>query len=258
MTTGRLDLDLSGKVVLISGTGGGQGRAAALLFAAHGATVVGCDVNDRANRETAEILAAAGHVMTASEAMDLSDPDQARRWIDGAAETHGRLDVLYNNGSAARFGPFGQIPIEDWHFTVRNEIDIVYFCCHFAWPHLIRAGGVIINTASVAGQIGSQSSQMVPHSAAKGAVIGMTKQLAVEGAPHGIRCVSISPGGVATPGTREMLENPTIRQQVIGKSLIPRIAEPEEVASLALFLASGATSYITGADFLVDGGMCAH
>ena len=248
----------SGKVVLITGTGGGQGREAALRFSAGGATVVGCDLDVKANEETRrQVRAAGGEKMSAFAPVDLGDPEQARRWVEDAASAHGRVDVVYNNASAARFGPIDQMSVEDWQFTVRNELDLVFYVTRFAWPHLALRGGVIINTASVAGHVGSHVSPIVAHAATKGAVIAMTRQLAVEGAPVGIRVVSISPGPIETPGTRELLADPVAREMLLGGALIRRIGQPSDVVSLALFLASDDASYITGTDFIVDGGLTA-
>ncbi|MCK9563832.1 MAG: SDR family oxidoreductase, partial [Bacteroidales bacterium] len=175
----------------------------------------------------------------------------------GAAQRHGRIDVVYNNASAARFAPFGELNVEDWRFTMRNEADLVFHVCRFAWPYLIRRGGVIINTASVSGHAGTRAAPQVAHSAAKGAVLAMTKQLAVEGAPYGVRAVSISPGVIESPGTELLLKDPVARDIMLGDALLQRPGQCVEVASLALFLAADAAGYITGADFLVDGGRMA-
>jgi NAD(P)-dependent dehydrogenase (short-subunit alcohol dehydrogenase family) len=143
---------LANKVALISGTGGGQGRAAALHFAEEGAIVVGCDVNADANRETVKLVVAAGGIMTApADALDLSTSKGAQAWIDSAIADHGRIDVLYNNASAPRLAPIDKLSDEDWYFTLRNELDIVFFPTRAAWPHLAVRGGVIINIGSISG-----------------------------------------------------------------------------------------------------------
>ncbi|OYX92090.1 MAG: dehydrogenase, partial [Caulobacter sp. 35-67-4] len=130
---------LEGRVALISGTGGGQGRAAALRFAADGAVIVGCDVNDEAGAETARLVRDSGGVMT-TMVCDLGDPEGARAWVDGAVADHGRIDIVYNNASAARFGSIADLSIEDWRFTIRNELDLVFLTTKFAWPHLAKQG----------------------------------------------------------------------------------------------------------------------
>jgi NAD(P)-dependent dehydrogenase (short-subunit alcohol dehydrogenase family) len=244
---------LQGKVVLITGTGGGQGRAASLRFAAAGAHVVGCDVKDEGNRETAALVRKAGGSIVTMQPVDLGDPKGAQQWIDAAASLHGRIDVLYNNASAARFAPIETFSVEDWQFTIRNELDLVFYPTRFAWPWLQKQGGVIINAASVAGLTGSAVGGTA-HAATKGAIISMTRHLAVEGAPHGIRVNSISPGVVESPGTAPMLADPAFREMMLAGNLIKRVGQPEDIAGVALFLASDDAAYMTGANIVVDGG----
>jgi meso-butanediol dehydrogenase / (S,S)-butanediol dehydrogenase / diacetyl reductase len=239
---------LDGKVALITGVGGGQGREAVLRFAAEGATVVGCDIDGEAGL-TADIEATG---------IDLGDPEQARRWVESAGERHGRIDIVYNNGSAAKFGSIAELSVEDWHFTIRNELDLVFFVTKYAWPVLVRSGGgTIINVASVAGWTGNRSVPFVAHMAAKGGVIAVTRQLAAEGGPVGIRAVSISPGTIVTPGTADVLAVPEVRDALVGQTLIARLGQPADVVALAVFLASDEAGFITGSDFIVDGGLTA-
>jgi meso-butanediol dehydrogenase / (S,S)-butanediol dehydrogenase / diacetyl reductase len=253
MGEGRLE----GKVALISGTASGQGRAAALRFTAEGALVVACDVNADGARETVSLVEAAGGAMTSMEPVDLGDPDAAHRWVEDAAAVHGRIDILYNNASVARMGTVPDMTIEDWQFTIRNEIDLVFYTTKYAWPHLAERGGVIVNVASAAGWVGSRVAPIVAHAAAKGAILAMTRQMAVEGAAHGIRVVSISPGAITTPATAVLFDNPETSDMLIGNSLIRRAGQPDEVVNLAVFLTSDEASYVTGADFVVDGGLLA-
>ncbi len=252
-----MDGRLQGKVALITGTGGGQGREAALRFAAEGAIVVGCDIDAPANEATATLVREAGGRMSAAAPVDLGGPEEARRWVEQAAEAHGRIDILYNNASAARFGKVADLSIEDWRFTIRNELDLVFHTTKFAWPFLAAQGGVIINIASVAGWGGSAHAGLVAHAATKGAVVALTRQLALEGAPLGIRAASISPGFILTPGTAKALENPAVLKSVLDHIPLNRPGRPSEVVGLALFLASAEGAYITGSDFVVDGGMMA-
>jgi NAD(P)-dependent dehydrogenase (short-subunit alcohol dehydrogenase family) len=247
---------LEGRVALISGTGGGQGRAAALRFVADGAIVAGCDVNADLDVETVELVRRAGGTMT-SQACDLADPVQAKEWVDRAGREHGRVDIVYNNASAARFGPVPDLSVEDWRFTLRNELDLVFLTTKYAWPHLAERGGVIINIASTAGWQGSRGNGGTAHSATKGGVIALTRQLALEGAPLGIRANSISPGFIITPGTRAFAENPVVREKLLAGIPLGRPGEPEDVVGMAAFLASDEASFITGADIIIDGGMSA-
>lgn len=249
-------VSLHGKVALITGTGGGQGRAAALRFAAAGALVVGCDVKEEGSRETESQVKAAGGAMVSMAPVDLSDPEQARAWVDQAAALRGRIDILYNNASSARFAPFESFTVEDWRYTVRNELDLVFHTTRWAWPYLQRQGGVVINTASVAGIAGSGPGGAA-HAATKGAVIALGKQLAFEGAASGIRVVTISPGVVESPGTAPLLADPQTRELLISRNLIRRAGLSDEIAGVALFLAGADAAFITGANIVVDGGRIA-
>lgn len=248
---------LEGKVALITGTGGGQGRVAALRFAAEGALVVGCDVHAEDNEETVRLVREAGGTMTGMAPVDLGDPEEARTWIEAAAAVHGAVDILYNNASAARFGPVADFSIEDWRFTVRNELDLIFYTIKYAWPHLTRRGGVVITVGSTAGLVGARHTPKVAHSATKGAVIAMTRQLAAEGAEHGVRAVCISPGAIETPGTASFFADPEVRRALLEPQLVARTGVPEDVTELAAFLASDAAGFITGANFVVDGGLTA-
>jgi len=250
---------LEGKVALITGIGGGQGREAALRFAAEGATVVGCDIDAATAAETlAAVRSAGSDADIAATSVDLGDPEQARSWVEAAAERHGRIDVVYNNGSAAKFGTIAELSVEDWRFTIRNELDLVFFVTKYAWPVLVRSGGgTVINVASVAGWTGNRAVPFVAHMASKGGVIALTRQLAAEGGPVGIRAVSISPGTIVTPGTADVLAVPEVRDALTSQTLVPRLGQPSDVVALAVFLASDEAGYITGSDFVVDGGLTA-
>jgi NAD(P)-dependent dehydrogenase (short-subunit alcohol dehydrogenase family) len=249
---GRLD----GRVALITGTAGGQGAAAARLFAVEGATVVGCDLDsDRAHAVAAEVVAAGG-AMTVDAPVDLSDPDAAAAWVDGAAARAGGIDILYNNASAPRVGPFEEMTFEDWRFTQRNELDLIYTVTRAAWPHLVaRDGGVIINTASVSAHRGATFIEQAAHGAAKGGVLAITRHLAASGARHGIRANSISPGLIVTEQIVPFLDEPghPVREMLRAHPL-GRLGEPEDVARVALFLASDDAAYLNAVDIVIDGG----
>ena len=248
ITAGRL----IGKVALISGTGSGQGRAAAARFAQEGALVVGCDVNAAGNAETLDMVRALGLDMTELSPLDPALPGGATEWINRAVALHGRIDVLYNNAGASRHGAIESLSEEDWRFTMKNEIDIVFFPTQAAWPHLRHSHGVIISTGSVAGHLGIPT--QTAHCAGKAAVSALARSFAAAGAPDGIRSFAISPGPIMVEGGKKFYADPARVAAASASTLLGRMGEPAEVAGLACFLASDESSYMTGVDIPVDAG----
>jgi NAD(P)-dependent dehydrogenase (short-subunit alcohol dehydrogenase family) len=246
-----LEIRLDGKVALITGIGGGQGRAAALLFAQSGASVIGCDLKADGCDDTLRMAKESGLQIQSRAPVDLGDRAQARGWVGWAASVHGQIDILYNNASATRLEPFETQTDESWDFTMRNEIDLVATVTRAAWPYLKARGGVVLTTASIAGFQPLTGVPSVAHGAAKAAMLGFTKQIACEGAAHNIRAVSISPGFISTPATDEQ---PMAKDYAIARNYIKRVGVPEDIASAALFLASDLAGYITGTDLVIDGG----
>ena len=199
---------LEGKRVLVSGTGGGIGRATAVLCAREGAHVVGCDLHPETSQETVELVRAGGGRMDAIAPVDLSTEDGARDWVDAAADLAGGVDVLVNNASAIRFGPIDGLSFADWSFTIRNELNIVFLVTRAAWPYLVAAGGgSIVNVASISASRGAFFMPQNAHGAAKGGVLALTYQLVVEGGPHGIRVNAVSPAMTETPHTSPLLQD---------------------------------------------------
>jgi meso-butanediol dehydrogenase/(S,S)-butanediol dehydrogenase/diacetyl reductase len=250
---------LAGKVALITGTAGGQGRAAALLFAQEGARIVGCDLKEEMSRETVAMVKAAGGTMTAMEPVDLGDSATARAWINEAAAVYDGFDILYNNASLPRFASIATMSDEDWHYTIRNELHLMFYACSAAWPHLVaRGGGSIINIGSISGISALPDTPgSIAHATTKGAVIAMTRELALEGGPHGIRANTISPGAILTPATEPAFADPEFMRSHTANTMLGRIGTPEDIARAALFLASDESSWVTGANFLIDGGFSA-
>jgi len=248
---------LDGKVALITGTGGQQGRAAARLFTREGAKVVGCDINRESADETVKAVRAAGGQMVSMAPVDLSTIDGAQKWVAESVAAFGGIDILYNNASQPKMGTFGTMPPADWNFTIQNELDIVYYVTFAAWPHLIeRGGGSVINTSSAAAVRGVPGFEQSAHAAAKAGVMGLTTSLVSEGGPHRIRVNTITPGPIRHPMVEPWLAdtgNPF--SKMIARIPMGRIGEPEDVARLALFLASDESSFISGANIVIDGGL---
>jgi len=234
---------LAGRVALITGTAGGQGAVAAELFAAEGATVVGCDVKE-----------APGVAR-----VDLTDEEAVRRWVDGAAAEHGGIDILYANAGATRFHPLEEVTAQEWDFVLRHELDVVFFPVKHAWRHLKGStSAAVVLVGSTAGMTGSMTNGRVAHTVTKAGVIALTRQLAAEGAPHGIRVNCVSPGMIETPATRGDLLAPDHPMRRIASAIpLGRIGSAEEAVRCALFLASADASYVTGANLVVDGGWSA-
>jgi meso-butanediol dehydrogenase/(S,S)-butanediol dehydrogenase/diacetyl reductase len=246
---------LDGKRVLITGTAGGQGEAAQALFAREGARIVGCDLQDGAAERTAAALRADGHEVT-GHTVDISDPDAAERWVEEGVERLGGIDVLYNNAAGHGFAPFADMTLQTWRHVMRVELDIIFHTTHPAWKYLQHGGGSIINTASMSGIRGIAPLGQAAHAAAKGGVIGLTKTLAAEGAPDGIRANAISPGFVKSPGTDAAVGD-ELRAFQMNMHLIRRPGTGADIAYLALYLASDESGWVTGQNYSIDGGVTA-
>jgi NAD(P)-dependent dehydrogenase (short-subunit alcohol dehydrogenase family) len=185
----------------------------------------------------------------------LSNAVECRALVDFAVRAFGRIDVLFNNAAMAYFNWLEDISDEEWDRNRREEVDLVFYLTRAAWPHLKSSRGVVVNTASLTALMSFKNLGSLAHTTAKAGIIGMTRQLAMEGREHGIRANSISPGVIETNQTREQLKDPAWASYMLGKTLLGRLGRPEEVASVALFLASAESSYVTGVDIVVDGGM---
>jgi len=251
---------LSNKVAIITGGARGIGKVAAKLFAEEGAKVVVADIDVAGGFQTAEDIRAVGGKAFFQQT-DLTDAVQAEKLMQVTVEAFGRLDILYNNAALNHFAQIVDTEEADWDRVMKVNVKSVFLCCKYAIP-VMRAdgGGSIINTGSAASLVGLRN--LAVYTASKGAVLQLTRNMALDYAKDGIRVNALCPGVTATEMTEQVIEadsDPVAARERFDR-VIPRgtMASPIEIARVALFLASDEASYITGAAIPADGGYTAE
>jgi NAD(P)-dependent dehydrogenase (short-subunit alcohol dehydrogenase family) len=251
-------LRLPGKVALITGAGSGIGRESAVLFASEGASIVVVDLNDKGGRETVAAVEGAGGRAVYVHA-DVSSADESAHMIATAERTFGKLHVLFNNAGIMDGRDDDAVSTDEtiWDVTMNVNARGVFLGCKYGIPALRRAGGgSIINTASFVARLGAATPQ-IAYTASKGAVLAMTRELAIVHARENIRVNALCPGPLKTELLMKVLDTDAKKQRRLVHIPMGRFGTAAEIARAALFLASDESSFVTGTDFLVDGGITA-
>ena len=251
MAAGRLQ----GKVCVITGAGGGMGRDAAILFTEEGASVCVADIDGAAADQTAALCPG-----SLAQRVDVADEASVQAMMTATAERFGGIDVLYNNAgiSPGDDASVLETSVAAWDRVQAVNTKGVFLCCKHGIPHLLqRGGGSVINVASFVAIVGAATSQ-ISYTASKGAVLSMTRELAVQFAREHVRVNALCPGPVETPLLLAIFgDDPAALERRRRHWPTGRLAKPREIVNGALFLASDESSYVTGTTFLVDGGLTA-
>jgi NAD(P)-dependent dehydrogenase (short-subunit alcohol dehydrogenase family) len=249
---------LQGKVALITGAGSGIGREASLLWASEGASIVAVDIDRTSAQHAADAVQAAGGRAVAVQA-DVARAQDCERMIAAAESEFGKLNILFNNAGIMHSQDDDAVSTDEavWDVTMNINAKGVFFGCKYGIPALRRAGGgAIVNTASFVAVLGAATPQ-VAYTASKGAVLALTRELAVVHARENIRVNALCPGPLKTEMLMKFLDTDEKKQRRLVHIPIGRFGEAKEIARAALFLVSDDASYVTGTEFLVDGGITA-
>ena len=250
--------DLKEKVAIITGARRGMGKSHALALARAGTKVVVSDISLEDCQKVVEEIKKLGSEALAVKC-DVSKKEEVEEMIRKTIEKFGKVDILVNNAGICQFKPFLELTEEEWDRTLDINLKGYFLCTQVAAKEMVKErSGVIINIASVAmGQQGIGFPNIAHYCASKGGIVGMTEALAVELAPYNIRVNAISPGMIETPMIDPMKADPKMMEATLARVPMRRVGKPEEVSNPVLFLASDASSYMTGSDVVIDGGWLA-
>ncbi|HEX2347185.1 MAG TPA: SDR family NAD(P)-dependent oxidoreductase [Ktedonobacterales bacterium] len=248
---------LNGKIAIVTGGGSGLGRAMALRFARDGARVIAADLNEAGAQETARLATEQGVSadQVVARALDVTNEQACSALVDATLAEHGKLDVMVANAGIGTFGPIAKLSLADWQRVLDVNLTGVFLCAKYAFRAMQEAGGgVILATASVAGLEGTPN--LGAYGPAKAGVIQLVKTIALEGARHNIRANALCPVWTTTPLVDALVADNPERGMERLRRMVPlgRLGQPEDVASVAAYLASDEASFISGIAMPIDGG----
>ncbi|MBI6955159.1 SDR family oxidoreductase [Pseudomonas sp. CCOS 191] len=249
-------MQLAGKVAIITGASSGIGRAAAKLFARHGANLVLTARRQAELEQLAAEITADGHGRVFTVAGDITDAALARELVDTAVSRFGGLDIALNNaGTLGELAAVPELTLDAWQHTLHTNLTSAFLCAQAQIPALLaRGGGSLIFTSTFVGHTVGMPG-MAAYAASKAGLVGLVQVIAAEQGARGIRANALLPGGTDTPMGRSVMSSPEAQTHVEGLHALKRLARPEEIAEAALFLASDASSFMTGSAMVVDGGV---
>jgi len=250
-----VNVDLGGRVAIVTGGAQGLGKAMAQALADAGADLSLFDVKDEVLAATARELEQAGHRVFTRE-VDVTDYEDVRAAVDATVAEFGRLDILVNNAGIRHVAPFLDYPVDVWRRTLDVNLTGLFICAQLAVPHMIETGkGKIVNIASIAGELALKN--RIAYNCAKAGVIMLTKTITAEVADRNIWCNAVGPGVIETPLTAEYFKDDALRTAILDSTPMRTWGQPEDVASAVVYLASDASDFVNGITLFVDGGWVA-